>query len=171
MFVSTKATREAQTFVNEFGDMNNNQEFALGGAVVAPLPGAYGSCFAFSGENLEAASIVIDKSTTDVSKELSLFKNTGLLDSRSCFAVMFSCVGKGIHKYSVPNYESSIFRMLYPNVPVVGVFGNGEIGTHCLPNVDKEDPENDARYKKFPARKCLKVYNSVFVLLSVKTPK
>ncbi|KAG8184002.1 hypothetical protein JTE90_029142 [Oedothorax gibbosus] len=171
VFVSTKAIREVQELVNKFADMNDRAEFALGGAVVAPLPEAYGSCFAFSGENLEAASVVIDKSTIDVAKELSLFKNTGLLEKGNCFAVMFSCVGKGIHKYSVSNYESSIFRGLYPDVPLAGVFGNGEIGAHCLPNVDKECPENKARYMKFPSGKCVKVYNSVFVLLCVKAPK
>ncbi|CAK9294571.1 unnamed protein product [Gordionus sp. m RMFG-2023] len=44
------------------------------------------------------------------------------------FAFMFSCIGRGKHIYSwQQNVESLMFHSYFPDVPIVGLFGNGEI--------------------------------------------
>ena len=43
-------------------------------------------------------------------------------------AFMFSCIGRGMYTYSEANVESAAFRKHFPNVPILGFFGNGEIG-------------------------------------------
>ena len=58
---------------------------------------------------------------------------------------MFACVGRGYHHYKrQSNVESQCFRKLFPNTPLFGFFGNGEIGYDFLPDYSKVDPYKDA---------------------------
>ena len=43
-------------------------------------------------------------------------------------AIMIACVARGHHQYRKRNVESGIFRKHFPNTPIIGIFGNGEIG-------------------------------------------
>lgn len=43
-------------------------------------------------------------------------------------ALMFSCLGRGRGLYGKPNFDSSIVRGIYPDLPIGGFFCNGEIG-------------------------------------------
>ena len=43
-------------------------------------------------------------------------------------ALMFSCLGRGRGLYGRPNFDSSIVRGIYPELPLGGFFCNGEIG-------------------------------------------
>lgn len=179
MFVRRPTIRLIGECIDQCVKRNGGEEFAVGGAIVEQVEPVsdgnctLGSCFLFSGENVQVASVVIDArmlTSEEVGYELALFKKTGLLENQ-CFAFMFACVDKGCQKYLVPNFESSIFRNIYPDVPLTGVFGNGEIGIHFLPNVEKDDPDHKERCKKFSKKKCVRGYCTIFVLISVKTTK
>lgn len=43
-------------------------------------------------------------------------------------ALLFSCVGRGVHLYDEPDHDSRLFRENFGNVPLCGFFGNGELG-------------------------------------------
>jgi small ligand-binding sensory domain FIST len=43
-------------------------------------------------------------------------------------ALLFSCLGRGVGLYGLPNFDTSVFREYLGDVPVGGFFCNGEIG-------------------------------------------
>jgi len=43
-------------------------------------------------------------------------------------ALMFSCLGRGLELYGVPNHESELVCRHLGAVPIGGFFANGEIG-------------------------------------------
>jgi small ligand-binding sensory domain FIST len=43
-------------------------------------------------------------------------------------ALMFACMGRGQGLYEQPNFDSDLFSLYFPNVPLSGFFCNGEIG-------------------------------------------
>jgi len=51
--------------------------------------------------------------------------------ARPAGAVLFSCLGRGVHLYGRPNHDSDLFRERIGPVPVGGFFCNGEIGPVC----------------------------------------
>ncbi|EFN83047.1 F-box only protein 22, partial [Harpegnathos saltator] len=46
---------------------------------------------------------------------------------------MFACHARGESLYNKPNVESSIFKSLFPDLKLVGCFGDGELGKHSFP--------------------------------------
>jgi len=95
---------------------------------------------AICGDNVEAASIILKhkvKSKNDVEKAIRELKLCGFSEKRS-FAFMFACVARGRHHYKEENVEPSVFHKEFPNTPLFGLFGNGEIGTSYLPLPDED---------------------------------
>jgi small ligand-binding sensory domain FIST len=43
-------------------------------------------------------------------------------------ALLFSCLGRGMHLYGVPDHDSRAFRAQFGDAPLAGFFCNGEIG-------------------------------------------
>jgi small ligand-binding sensory domain FIST len=43
-------------------------------------------------------------------------------------ALMFSCLGRGMHLYDRADHDTDMFREFYGAVPLGGFFCNGEIG-------------------------------------------
>jgi small ligand-binding sensory domain FIST len=43
-------------------------------------------------------------------------------------ALLFSCLGRGVNLYGVPDHDTEVFRRAVAKVPVGGFFCNGEIG-------------------------------------------
>ncbi|MBI3786378.1 MAG: FIST C-terminal domain-containing protein [Deltaproteobacteria bacterium] len=43
-------------------------------------------------------------------------------------ALLFSCLGRGVHLYGEPDHDSREFRRIIGDVPLTGFFCNGEIG-------------------------------------------
>jgi small ligand-binding sensory domain FIST len=48
--------------------------------------------------------------------------------ARPAGALLFSCLGRGVHLYGRPNHDSDMFRERLGPVPIGGFFCNGEIG-------------------------------------------
>lgn len=55
---------------------------------------------------------------------------------------MFACKARGIGLYNEKNVESTIFKTLFPEVPLVGCFGNGEFGKNTMP-VDEMEKKSE----------------------------
>lgn len=151
--------------------LRESSQIAIGGAVIDRSESRRGSVVAFCGRSVDAASIIMNSQDreAELEKKLKLFEETGLLKNR-CFAFMFACVARGYFIHRRYNLESSIFHKLYPDVPLTGVFGNGEIGLNYLPNTPNMNRNDVLRIGKLvrSRKKYLHSYTTVFVLVSVK---
>ena len=135
----------------------------------------------FAGPAVHAASILLStkvNTVNKVEKELMKLKEMKLNESKSC-AFMFACCGRGRHFYKGKGHvESAAFQRLFPKTPLIGIFGNGEIGlTHCPSKntenaaADQDTNEPDTkRFKneerRFNLREFSHSFTTVFVLLS-----
>ena len=136
----------------------------------------------FAGKGVEAASILLNtqiRTKSKVEAELKRLQACGLDTSNSC-AFMFACCGRGKSFYKgKANIESQAFRDLFPITPLLGIFGNGEIGVTHLPSKSDRtqdtfsDPSASKRLKMMEDKRLLPdefshSFTSVFVLLSFK---
>lgn len=67
-----------------------------------------------------------DTSAEDLCGLLSDYKNNQLATASG--ALLFSCLGRGIHLYGIANHDSDCFRKYLGEIPLGGFFCNGEIG-------------------------------------------
>ena len=134
----------------------------------------------FAGSAVQAASILLStkvNTASKVEKELMKLKEMGLNETKSC-AFMFACCGRGRHFYKgKAHVESEAFKRLFPKTPLIGIFGNGEIGLTHFPSKDSnnsadQDPSepDTKRFKneerRFNLREFSHSFTTVFVLLS-----
>lgn len=78
------------------------------------------------------------------------------------FAIQVSCIARGSNYYNdEQNVECSEFRRLFPNTPLIGVFGNGELGHDYLPSSNQTTTEQPA------GRNLFRGYSTVFTLISL----
>jgi small ligand-binding sensory domain FIST len=66
-------------------------------------------------------------SAEDLSKQLARYRSTAPPGAAQG-ALLFSCLGRGLHLYGEPNHDSSAFRRHVGDLPLGGFFCNGEIG-------------------------------------------
>ena len=141
-------------------------------------PGKYARTvgFLFSGTGVKAASVLLAtpiNTRTKVEQELKKLKHIDFNEAKSC-AFMFACCGRGRTFFKgKPNVESEVFKQLYPNTPLLGIFGNGEIGLTHLPTTEKDtfsDPSASKRQKTdnglLQAKEFSHSFTTVFVMLS-----
>ncbi|XP_071115730.1 F-box only protein 22-like [Haliotis cracherodii] len=99
-------------------------------------------CMAFCGR-VQVASVVLKddvKTTEGVDRIIKKLKDSKLPEKNS-IGLMFACVGRGENHYGEINVESTVFRKYFPNTPLVGFFGNGEVGFE-YPHVKPADVQN-----------------------------
>lgn len=162
------------------------RKLAVGGTLIPGIPeGA--NIIAFCGESVEAASVTIETTIlglagenrqeyieTEVTNKLKKFRLTGLL-KHECFAFMFTSASLGHFYHKKYLLESSIFQKLYPEIPLIGIYGYGEIAYNYLPNVPC-DIDNNGWYKLvnnfvqplWNNGKYISYNFTVFVLISLK---
>ncbi|XP_033751069.1 F-box only protein 22-like [Pecten maximus] len=100
-------------------------------------------CVALCGPQVRVASVLIKEDIhkpEEVEKILKQLKDCNLPEERS-YAFMFACLGRGRGHYGSENVESSVFRKMFPKTPLLGFFGNGEIGFNFLKKYQTEAPE------------------------------
>lgn len=68
-----------------------------------------------------------------VEQKLESFKNHISLRKHS-IGYMFACCERGTNKFNERDVESTIFKKLFPEVPLVGCFGDGEFGENTIVN-------------------------------------
>lgn len=161
--------------INDFVASCGASRFALGGAVLDHLgivnrPGGTDELcvcggYCFSGDAVRAASTILGPSVRgeqSVEEELTKFKQACDFDNwdkANSIGFMFACVARGIKQHGKHNVEADAFSRVFPGVPLMGAFGNGEIGVEYVPN--KKPPETILN------QPCLHGYTTVFVLLSL----
>ncbi|XP_053979460.1 F-box only protein 22-like [Hylaeus anthracinus] len=99
--------------------------------------GEFSSCVAVALVGaMNTWSIVVDKHCKTkelIEQRLRTFKSHTCLKKHS-IGFMFACCARGQSMFKEWNVESSIFKKLFPEVPLVGCFGDGEFGENSLPN-------------------------------------
>ncbi|PIK59411.1 putative F-box only protein 22 [Apostichopus japonicus] len=117
----------------------------------------------FSGANVQAASVLLNEfvsTKADIKRQLAPLKNLNLEKGRRTIGFMFACIGRGLNHYCEENVESQVFREFFPETPLFGLFGNGEIGRENLTLME------DTKSYKLP--EVVHGYTTVVVLISIK---
>lgn len=112
--------------------------------------------------DVEAISMVHHGDTAEgMQQSLRQLKKSGIPceknSNTACF--MVSCIGRGEKFYYAKNVETGIFRQEFPGIPVLGFFGNGELGLDLHSCEGKL--ERDGHF--------LHSYSSVFCLCSLSS--
>ncbi|KAH0619854.1 hypothetical protein JD844_014222 [Phrynosoma platyrhinos] len=86
---------------------------------------------AFSGPQIQSASVLLDQDVIDertAEAAMQRLKAANIPEHNS-LGFMFACVGRGYQYYKTKqNLEADAFRKFFPNIPLFGFFGHGEIG-------------------------------------------
>ncbi|MBD2457451.1 FIST C-terminal domain-containing protein [Nostoc sp. FACHB-87] len=81
-----------------------------------------------SGQRLQFHLRDAEASAEDLEFLLEKYQNQEQPSSSAIAALMFACVGRGEGLYGKPNFDSSLFRRYFQNIPIGGFFCGGEIG-------------------------------------------
>lgn len=76
--------------------------------------------------DVNAAQIDIVKTATELGQRL---------ENEPTFALLFSCLGRGPSFYDGSDQDLELLKTLFPNLPIIGFYGNGEIA----PIADKSE--------------------------------
>ncbi|XP_011686686.1 PREDICTED: F-box only protein 22-like [Wasmannia auropunctata] len=98
-----------------------------------------------------------------VEARLKLFKDQVKLKKHS-IGFMFVCKARGTEMYDESNVESTIFKRIFPKVPLVGCFGYGEFGkTTDLDEVNEETNSKEGKKRK---KSWYNEFSTVFLILT-----
>jgi|APFre7841882724_1041349.scaffolds.fasta_scaffold07297_6 small ligand-binding sensory domain FIST len=67
----------------------------------------------------------VDAAQVDIVKTAGELKQR--LDTEPAFALLFSCLGRGPYFYNGADQDLALIKTLFPLLPVIGFYGNGEI--------------------------------------------
>jgi small ligand-binding sensory domain FIST len=67
----------------------------------------------------------VDAAQIDIVKTASVLRRQ--LDSEPEFALLFSCLGRGPYFYNGIDQDLALIKTLFPDLPIIGFYGNGEI--------------------------------------------
>ncbi|XP_068161216.1 F-box only protein 22 [Antennarius striatus] len=94
--------------------------------------GAYGVVgLALSGSKVQGASVLLDQDISNPKAAEATIRRlkAAKIPERNTLGFMFACVGRGQSYYNnLMNVEADAFHKVFPNTPLFGLFGNGEIG-------------------------------------------
>jgi hypothetical protein len=107
---------------------------------------------AFIGKsNLNISQIVIPYADEDeekcelVTQKINELKTrASISENQTTFALQIACLSRGQAYYSnEENYESKVFKSFFPNIPLVGLFGYGELGVDYFKNCQNSESDED----------------------------
>lgn len=126
---------------------------------------------AFCGEGVRVASVVLSASVNSerqIEAELARLKSAHVPEERSV-GFMLACIGRGENFYGgQQNVESKAFRKFFPTTPLIGLFGNGEIGFDHVPDYSKPVvvSANSATADYSETDQLYHSYTTIFVIVS-----
>merc|ERR550532_3158291 len=124
------------------------------------------SGFVIAGEKVQAASVRLQRSVRSEKRlvaELEKLKTSGINEENS-FAFMFACCGRGENHYrGRVGLEANTFVKMFPRTPLVGLFGNGELGVSYIPNFKENVPNTERISSKLKAGQFLHSFCTIFV--------
>ncbi|XP_066492341.1 F-box only protein 22 [Tiliqua scincoides] len=133
----------ASRFLDQIVNRLNEKSIVLAGAHVESFTSltsennsqAAESCgvvgLTFSGPQIQSASVLLDQDVVNertAEAAMQRLKAANIPEHNS-LGFMFACVGRGYQHYKTKqNLEADAFRKFFPNIPLFGFFGHGEIG-------------------------------------------
>lgn len=102
---------------------------------------------AFSGSKIQGASVLLEQYVTSAKAAEDTIQRlkAANIPETNTMGFMFACVGRGHNTYNNQrNVEANAFRKIFPNVPLLGFFGNGEIGCDRIIKENYTLSETDA---------------------------
>ena len=137
------------------------------------------SGFVITGDKVQAASVMLQrkvKTEKKVIEELQKLKKSGINEENS-FAFMFACCGRGQHHYRrEAGIEAGAFVKMFPKTPLIGIFGNGELGLSYVPNFNETLPTDNSEDPKSSTKRnpdnnmtpgqFLHSFTTIFVMVS-----
>ncbi|XP_043100614.1 F-box only protein 22 [Puntigrus tetrazona] len=134
-------TWKAGRFLNKLLEpLSQNNVLIVGGQVERAFSnnttccssGSFGAVgLTFSGSKIQGASVLVDQDVgSPKAAEATIQRlKAANIPERNTMGFMFACVGRGHNSYNNQrNVEATAFRKIFPNIPLLGFFGNGEIG-------------------------------------------
>lgn len=88
------------------------------GTVTLSKPLAQNDWVCWAIRDVNAAQIDIVKTATALGQQL---------EDEPTFALLFSCLGRGPSFYDGSDQDLELLKTLFPNLPIIGFYGNGEI--------------------------------------------
>lgn len=147
---------------NRFNDRKNQQRL--------PLYNTSGLVLTGDREHLNVKQVLL-KSLKDTRETIrEKLKQLQSTEYHNClsFGIQVSCVGRGAGIYNnEKNVECSEFKNLFPKTPLIGIFGNGEVGNEYLSN-DNQPSQNDASSIDEKVMNACHSYSTVFSLISLR---
>jgi small ligand-binding sensory domain FIST len=67
----------------------------------------------------------VNAAQIDIVKTASILRRQ--LDTEPEFGLLFSCLGRGPYFYNGSDQDLALIKTLFPNLPLIGFYGNGEI--------------------------------------------
>ncbi|KAM8876277.1 F-box only protein 22 [Synchiropus picturatus] len=86
---------------------------------------------ALSGPKVQGASVLLDQDVVCPKTAEATIRRlkAAKIPERNTVGLMFACLGRGQNYYhDQANVEADAFHKVFPNIPLFGFFGNGEIG-------------------------------------------
>ncbi|XP_011165961.1 uncharacterized protein LOC105200213 [Solenopsis invicta] len=117
--------------------------------------------------SIQTWSMILDKKckTKEQAEErLKLFKNKVKLKKHS-IGFMFVCNARGSNLYDENHIESTIFKKLFPKVPLAGCFGYGEFGKNTFDETNEEKNSEEGQRPK-RSKSWYNEFSSVFLILT-----
>lgn len=93
-------------------------EDADNASITLTKPLQVGDWLSWAIRDVDAAQIDIVKTASELKQQL---------DTEPTFALLFSCLGRGPYFYNGTDQDLALIKTLFPNLPVIGFYGNGEI--------------------------------------------
>lgn len=141
LFVNDAYKSGGARFLNQLlGPLAETKALVAGGLVECAFSppkhccseGAYGVVgLTLSGSKVQGASVLLDQDVnTPQSAEATIRRlKAAKIPEKNTVGFMFACLGRGQNFYNnQSNVEADAFRKVFPNIPLFGLFGNGEIG-------------------------------------------
>ncbi len=117
-------------------------------SVCSCSPGSFGAVgLTFSGSKIQGASVLVDQDVSSPKAAEATIQRlkAANIPERNTMGFMFSCVGRGHNSYNNQrNVEANAFRKIFSNIPLLGFFGNGEIGCDRIVKENYTLSETDA---------------------------
>ena len=142
------------------------------------------SGFVIAGDNVQAASVMLQRkvrSEKRVMEELKKLKDSGICEDNS-FAFMFACCGRGENHYrGKAGIEAGAFVKMFPRTPLIGIYGNGELGVSHVPDFKQKEGNSSTDNQKeqkmgssrgrggeyLPPGQFLHSFTTIFVMVSL----
>lgn len=124
--------------------------------------GLFGIAFC-GGSNVRCYSTILEpsmKSKKSIGIRLSTMQRSVRLGQFANFAFMYACCGRGKNLFKKENVETSVFKELFPQVPIMGIFSLGEAGVNC-------DGQNEPNFNPNEIENVQLSYTTVIALIAV----